>query len=304
MISKVFVIATGGKLCYSFNFVTEDFVDKEIVSGFLSAFKDYAEEITAGKILNFNFRNFNFIYDYDDDLDAMFVLVVDVSDLEEEVRDKLSLLKKEFLKRYRKDLEDWTGKINIFRDFDGFVRRNIFIPPKILLTGTIGTGKTTLMNLFPGETVLNLDEDLNEVIQKTINISGLRGLKQFVIRELDLEDIVNNSKIYRELLNSIKVIIIMTNSSADNLAKTKKLYDSLKNLAKKADFYVIANFQDLVNSVFKTEIIEKTFGVKTFTFSAIKIDAQQTLFSIMVQILKISFLSEYLKKLTSLVRPF
>jgi hypothetical protein len=303
MISKVFVIATGGKLCYSMNFVTEAFVDKEIVSGFLAAFKDYAEEIAAGKIVNFNFRNFNFVYDYDNDLDCMFVLVVDVNDLEEEVRSKLALMKKGFLNRYREALEDWTGNITIFKDFDGFVRRNIFIPPKILMVGNDGVGKTTIMNLFPGETVLNLDEDLNEIIQKTINISGLRGLKQFVIRELDLEEIVDNSKLYKPLLNSVRVLIIVTDSSSSNMARTKQLFSRLKLLASNADFYVIANFQDLIDQSFKPEVIEKTFGVKTYPFSATKFDAQDTIFTIMIEILKRSFLSKYLKKLTGLVRP-
>ena len=302
MISKVFVIATGGKLCYSYNFVTEDFVDKEIVSGFLAAFKDYAEEIAAGKIINFNFRNFNFVYDYDNELNCMFVLVVDVNDLEKEVRSKLVLMKKSFLKRYRKELKEWTGNITIFKEFDGFVRRNIFIPPKILLIGCLGVGKTTIMNLFPGETVLNLDEDLNEVIQKTINISGLRGLKQFVLRELDFEEIIANSKLYKALLNSARVIIMVTDSSSSNLARTKQLYSRLKHLADNADFYVLANFQDLINQRFKPEIIEKKFGAKIYPFSAIKFDAQDSIFSIMIEILKRSFLSKYLKKLTGLVR--
>ncbi len=306
MISKLFIIATGGKLCYSIDFFedkAQDFIDKEIVSGFLSAFKDYAEEITAGKILKFNFRNFNFVYDYDNDLDCMFVLVVDVDDLEEEVRKKLTIVKKEFLKRYRNELKDWTGNITIFKEFDGFVKKYVYIPPRILIVGTDGVGKTTIMNLFPGDTVLSLDEDLNEVIEKTIMISGLRGLKQFVIRELDLEEVVENSKNYKVLLNSVKVIIIVTNSSSNNLARIKQLFSRLRLLAKNSDLYLFANFQDLIEQSFKAEIIEKTFDIKTYPFSAINIDAQEKLFSIMVEILKRSILSKYLKQLTSLIRP-
>jgi CO dehydrogenase nickel-insertion accessory protein CooC1 len=303
MISKVFVIATGGKLCYSKNFVTEDFVDKEIVSGFLSAFKDYAEEITAGKIVNFNFRNFNFIYDYDNDLDCMFVLVVDVDDIEDEVREKLGLLKREFLKRYRKELEQWTGNITIFKDFDGFVRRHIFIPPKILIVGENGVGKSSIMNLFPGETVLNLDEDLNEIIEKPIRVSGLRGLKQFVLRELDLEELVNKAKNYRSLLNSVNVIVIVSNSSKTNVGITKRLFSQLKDLVKKADFYIIANFQDLKNSVLEPKAIEKLFNEKTYAFSTKIPDATERMYSIIVEILKRSILSKYIKFLTGLIRP-
>ena len=40
--------------------------------------------------------------------------------------------------------------------------------PKMLLIGEEGVGKSTIMNLFPGETILELDDDLNEIIQKPI----------------------------------------------------------------------------------------------------------------------------------------
>lgn len=291
MISRILIIASGGLLCYSKTFVGETGVDDDLVSGFLTAVSNFAREIKGGEITALNFRNFNFIYAYDERLDVMFVIVIDIEDIEEEAQNKANLLKGEFLKRYSKFLENWTGDVTVFREFDSFVEENIFIPPKILLVGEDGVGKTAIMNLFPGETVLELDEDLNEIIQKPINVAGL-NIKQFMLRELHLEDLIDNSRLYRPLLNSVDIICIVTNSAASNLGRTKKLYSRLKPMVKKADFYVIANFQDHKDSAFEPSKIEEAFGCKTFGFSATEEDAKNKMFAIMVEMLKDSILEK------------
>ena len=140
----------------------------------------------------------------------MFVLVCDIDDIKEEVREKAELLKKEFLKRYRNNLANWTGEISVFQGIDDYVEENIFIPPKILLVGEPGVGKSTIMNLFPGENIIHLDDDFNEIIQKPINVTGL-DIKQFILREININDLIDNSKHYRSLLNSVDVICLVTN---------------------------------------------------------------------------------------------
>ncbi|MHA1292589.1 MAG: ADP-ribosylation factor-like protein [Promethearchaeota archaeon] len=295
MISRILIIASGGLLCYSKSFLGKSAIDDDLVSGFLTAISNFAREIKGGEIKALNFRNFNFIYDYDNELDVMFVLVTDIDDLEEEAQEKVQLLRREFIRRFRDTIENWTGDISQFQAFDEFAENNIFIPPKILLVGEDGVGKTTIMNLFPGETVLELDEDLNEIIQKPINVSGI-NIKQFILREIELEELVENSKLYRPLLNSVDVICIVSNSAASNLGRTKKLFSILKQKVKKADFYIIANFQDMKDSAFEPEKIEAAFGVKTFGLSAISQKAQSEIFNIMLSILKKSIIEKIEKK--------
>jgi len=297
MISRIFVIASGGLLAYSKCFVETDdsTTDDDLISGFITAISNFAMEIKGGKINSLNFKNFNFVFAYDDDFDCMFVIVIDIDDLEDEAKIKVELLKEEFIARFGNTLKKWTGEVLIFREINEFVEQNIYIPPKVLLVGEDGVGKTTIMNLFPGETILELDEDLNEIIQKAINVKGL-DLNQFILREMNLEEIIDNSKIYRPLLNAVDVICIVTNSAASNLGRTQKLVPTLIKMVKKADFYVIANFQDLKDQAFEPQKIEESFGIKTFGFSASGETAKEEIFTLMVEILSTSIIKKNQKK--------
>lgn len=286
MISRIYIIAQGGILCYSKNYLCPSEVEDDLISGFLTAISGFAKEVKVGEIKSLNFKNFNFIYAYSSEFDCIFILVVDIEDLEDEAREKLELIKNEFINRYQKYLENWTGKTTVFEPFDEFVEEYIYIPPKILLVGETGVGKTTIMDLFPGDTILNIDDDMNEIIEKPVDITNLGNIKQFILKEIDLTELVNNSKLFKPILNVCDIICIITNSAASNLRRTKKLFSKLKKKVRKADFYIIANFQDLKETSFEPKEIEKIFGVPTYGFSAIQEDAAKNIYNIMNEILK------------------
>ncbi|MFX1477053.1 MAG: carbon-nitrogen hydrolase family protein [Promethearchaeota archaeon] len=292
MILKIFIIGPGGILCYSKNFFEQIDIDEGIISGFLTAISDFAREIKGGEIKALIFRNFKFVYSYYIEYNCIFVIIIDKDDLEEEARLKLELMKKEFIKTYKPYLENWTGNVSIFQNFDDFVEENIFIPPKILLAGEKGVGKTTIMDLFPGETVIELDDDLSETIQKTVNFVDIKDIKQCVIREIDLDELMNKPSFYKSLLNSIDIILIVTNSGASNLGRTKKLVSLLKPFVHKSDFYMIANFQDLKDSAFSPEKIEESFDIKTFGFSANKMESKDQIIFILKKILRTSIVEK------------
>jgi len=292
MISKILIIMANGVLCYSKTFVGSDDMDYDLVSGFLTAISSIAKEIGGGEIKSLNFRNFNFVYTYDDEKLCMFIIVTEIDDPEEEAQEKLELLKTEFIKQFYDDLKNWKCETGKFEVFDEFAEKNIFIPPKILLVGEDGVGKSTILNLFPGETVLELDEDLNEIIQKSIPLSNFKRINEIILREFDIEDLIKNSKIYRPLLDSVDIICIVTNSGASNLGRTQRLFSQLVKKVKKADFYIIANFQDLQNTSYEPEKVEEIFGIPTYGFCGIKRDAKEEIFEIINEMLRISIIEK------------
>lgn len=290
MISKIFIIAKDGVLCYSKSFFGSGHRDTEIVN-FLTSINHVGKTVGLGEIKSLNFSNLNIIYSYDD-YNCMYIITADIDDPEEDIRDKLELIKKEFITRYHTQLENWNGKAKKFKDFDRFTESHVFIPPKILLAGEDGVGKSTIMGLFPGETILELDDDMNEIIQKTINSPNFEGISEFILREVNIQDLVGYSKIYKMLLDSADIICLVTNSGAGNLSRTKQLFLELKQKTNKADFYIIANFQDLVNTSFEPEKINESFGIKTFGFSAIRADAKDIIYKVINIILKNSIIDK------------
>jgi Cdc6-like AAA superfamily ATPase len=285
MISKVMIILSNGILCYSKTFIDDDKIDDDFVSGFLTAILDIVRKIGGGEIRSLNFRNFNIMYSYDDEKYCIFILVADIYDPEEELREKLELMKREFIERYHYDLINWDSDIAKFEGIDDFVENNIYIPPKILITGEDGVGKTTIINLFPGELIIEFDEDMNEIIQKSINLDNSNKLNKCLLREINLEDLVNKPKLYQKLLDSVDVICLVTSSGASNLNRTKRLFSLLQPNVKKAQFYVIANFQDLKKTSIEPEKVTEFFGLKVFGFSAITEDSKTNIYSIIKEML-------------------
>ncbi len=295
MILKIFVIGPGGVLCYSKNFIEEFDMDEMMISGFLSAISSFAKEIKGGEISALIFKNFNFVYSYYIEFDCIFVIVIDKEESEEDAQNKVNLMKNEFINRYRPYLEKWTGKTNVFEDFDDFVETYIFNPPKILLTGINGVGKTTILDLLPGEKLIELDDELMQIIQKPVDLIDMKGIRRCIIREFDLEELIYNSKIHKKLLESVHIFLIVSNSNEDNINRTERLFTSLKSKISNADFYLIANFQD-VDTAVKLEEVEETFNIKSFGFSAIQEESKNNILDIIREIINISVLEKQEKK--------
>ncbi|MCK4380749.1 MAG: hypothetical protein KAW51_06370 [Candidatus Lokiarchaeota archaeon] len=294
MISKIFIIANDGVLCYSKSFFGPEQKDNEIIN-FLTSITHVGKTVGLGEIKSLYFTNLKVIYTYDDN-QYLYIITTDIDDPEEEVRNKLELIKTEFDNLFHDKLKKWNGKAKQFTEFDRFTESHILIPPKILLAGEDGVGKSSIMDLFPGETILELDDDMNEIIQKTINLPNLEGINEFILREVNLRDLVGYSNIYKTILDSADIICIVTNSGAGNLSRSKQLYSELRQKTNKADFFIIANFQDLLNTSFEPDKISESFSIKTFGFSAVQADAKDIIYKIINTILKISIIDKIEKK--------
>ncbi|MFX0077412.1 MAG: TIR domain-containing protein [Candidatus Hermodarchaeota archaeon] len=154
-------------------------------------------------------------------------------------------------------------------------------PLRVLITGESGVGKTTIMNLIPGDIILKIDDDLNELVQNSLEIEGLG---EVVLIEIDLEELVNHSKGYRNLLENSDSVIITTNSAMSNLQSTHKLYNELKQKISVPNFYVFANFQDKEQVAIEKDKIQEMFGEKTVALAAVEPDSKDVMISILKEI--------------------
>jgi len=270
LILKFFIIAPGGILCCFKDFLgkeEEDNYEDITIGGFLTAFQDWAQEIKGGSIKAIDLGNFNFIYSYSAEYDYTFVIVTDKGDSEAEVRLLVKMMKNEFIEKYKSILTNWNNDISVFDGFCNYIEDNIYIPPKILITGEENVGKTTIMDLFPGETLLELDDDMNVIHRKRFELEEDFYFKECIINEIDITTLTENLRAFSDLLKSLDIVFFTTNSAASNLGRLQESITKIKPKTSKADFYIIANFQDLTEFAFKPEEIENTFKIKTFGFS-------------------------------------
>ncbi|MFX1313648.1 MAG: GTPase domain-containing protein, partial [Promethearchaeota archaeon] len=166
--------------------------------------------------------------------------------------------------------------------------------------GEKGVGKSTILNLFPGENILEIDLNLNEIIKKPIRVENLKGINQCILKNIDLNDLIRNLVSYRDLLESIDIICIITDSTKTNLESTQQSYLELKKDLQAPDYFIIGNFQDNKKIALKAEKIEQLFRVKTYGFSAVQEDSREKFSTIIKDILKISV---KLKEKTDVIQP-
>ncbi|MFX1497309.1 MAG: GTPase domain-containing protein [Promethearchaeota archaeon] len=169
-------------------------------------------------------------------------------------------------------------------------------PPQILFTGENGVGKTTILNLFPEDIILELDDNFNEIFQKQVNITGTRGIEHCILREIDLRELVDNFFSFQKLLHTIDIILIVTDSTERNVKYTYDLFSELKYKLPKIDFYIIANFQDRKSISMPIEKMEYTLKEKVFGYSAIQEDSKDCITEIIKEILEISIIKKQGKK--------
>lgn len=286
MISKIFIIGPGGILCCSKEFFGQINVDIEIVSGFFTGISDFADEIKGGKIKALNFGNFSVVYSYSTEFGFKFVLIIEKDDIVEEAVTQLELLKNEFIERYSSILPNWNDNVSVFSDFEVFLEENIYIPPKVLITGEKGTGKTTILNLFPGESILDIDDDLNEILKKRVDFVDTSYIKHVILYEIDMEKLSTNITPFLNLYKSTDIVIVITNSAGSNLGRTSDFISKLRAKYGNKDFYIIANFQDMIEVAFKPSEIEEHFKLKTYGLTAIEEESKNIIMEILINSLR------------------
>ena len=75
-------------------------------------------------------------------------------------------------------------------------------------------------------------------------------------------------------------------------------FRQLEKKVKKADFYMIANFQDLQNTSYEPEKIQEMFGIKTYGFCAIKREAKDVIYEIFSEMIRVSIIEKIISKQT------
>lgn len=146
---------------------------------------------------------------------------------------------------------------------------------KTALMGYPGVGKSTIIKMLCGKS----ENELKQPYDPTIGIDfGTIDLfdNQLKVSLWDLGGQSHFRKLWDSFLPGTGLICAVTDSTPENVAKTKEIVSKYKNY-NGAKLIVIANKQDLPNSM-PVKDIEKELGVKTIGMVAVNLNEKRTLY--------------------------
>ena len=153
--------------------------------------------------------------------------------------------------------------------------------PKISLVGFSGVGKTTITQLIKAEEIplehiptINGDVATIKIGKLTFPLWDFAGQEQF-------------SLLWNRFIKGSDAVLLITNSTLENIEKSKFFLEFIKEEAPYAHSAIIGNKQDLPNAL-SVENIERITGVKTYSMVAIKPGNREKMMQIIADILDMS----------------
>jgi len=174
------------------------------------------------------------------------------------------------LKKFKKEFTDFYGDLINNENFEiinevldpmlDSIHRNL--KPKISIVGFSGVGKTTTTQLIKSEEI---------PMQHIPTITGKVATVKIGKLHLFLWDFAGQEQfnfLWEKFIKGSDAVLLMTNSTLENLEKSRFFFELINKVVPSARFAIIANKQDLPEAM-KVEDIERLMGNKTYSMVAI-----------------------------------
>lgn len=252
-------------------------------------FKDYAKSESKADLVEFlvNLTHFLRTVDLEDKTEFMnvavsriffaqrntftFMFVADKADDPAQMDDKMGQLVDAFMREY-------ANLALANQPLDGFNERVDEIAVtmvKVAILGFAGVGKTTTLHLLRGET-------LPLVHDPTIGVSIKKLPEEVENANIVLWDLAGQSRfsiLWAKMIANAQVVIIVTDSTLENVLRSKKLVTLVKDEVPDAKIIGIANKQDLPTAL-TPERVGQILGIPTYELVAIDISYRDRLIQI------------------------
>ncbi len=268
MIRGVFVLGEQGNMIYS---------------------KEYAKSDSKASMVEFlvNLTHFLKTVDLEDKTEYMnaaiarifyaqrntftFMFVADKADDANQIEEKMG----ELVESFMRDYANLALANQALDGFDDKVDEIAVTMVKVAILGFAGVGKTTTLHLLRGETIPLVHDP-------TIGVSIKKLPDEISNANIVLWDLAGQSRfsiLWAKMIANAQVVIIVTDSTLENVLRSKKLVTLVKDEVPDAKVIGIANKQDLPTAL-TPERVGQILGIPTYELVAIDISYRDRLIQI------------------------
>ncbi|MFX0156139.1 MAG: ADP-ribosylation factor-like protein [Candidatus Hodarchaeota archaeon] len=204
-----------------------------------------------------------------------------LSDKFENIKKELEKCRSEFLSLFEDILQHRfdTKTFEVFDPTIDSIHRNL--RPKISLVGFSGVGKTTITKLIKADEI-----PMQHIPTITGDIATIRiGKLHFHLWDFAGQE--QFSYLWNNFIKGSDAVLLITDSSLENIEKSKYFLDLIREQAPKAQAAVIGNKQDLKGALNPVQI-EKILGLKTYSMIALDPNNRDKMIQIIADILEMS----------------
>ncbi|TFF96771.1 GTP-binding protein [Candidatus Thorarchaeota archaeon] len=268
MIRSVYVLGEQGNMIYSKEYARTD--AKENLVEFLVNLSQFLKTVDLEeKTEHMNAAITRIFYAKRNPFTFMFV--ADKADDATQIDEKMGQMVEFFMK-------DYANLALANQPLDGFdekVDEIAVTMVKVAILGFAGVGKTTTLHLLRGET-------LPLVHDPTIGVSIKKLPEEVENANIVLWDLAGQSRfsiLWAKMIANAQVVIIVTDSTLENVLRSKKLVSLVKEEVPDAKVIGIANKQDLPTAL-TPERVGQILGIPTYELVAIDISYRDRLITI------------------------
>ena len=236
---------------------------------------------TVSEIDYHDYYKFRVAYITEKEANLIFLFVTSLTDKFENIKKELVRCKNEFLNLFE-DILQHRFDAKTFEVFDptiDSIHRNL--RPKISLVGFSGVGKTTITRLIKADEI-----PMQHIPTITGDIATIKiGKLHFHLWDFAGQE--QFSYLWNNFIKGSDAVLLITNSTLENVEKSKYFLELIKEQAPHAQSAVIGNKQDLKEAMNPVQI-ENVLGLKAYSMIAVDPKNRDKMIQIIADVLEMS----------------